>query len=348
MSMKVFFALICFFMGMSVYGQTSEVRPYKDWETIAFCTYESYHPSQYARIDNNWELLYTLRTPMSLKELEERGVAFTNSQIILLHIGGLIENENNVLKTVMPIFNEEQTKSIRTLSKGIAQSAYSQSEKEWSAFLKELKRQKLTKNAYSLVFSYVLDGKIWKKQLPSYEKLTNNATWKGAYWALYDKRQNGSSYGTNGFNRMFYQTWSDSLSYWLGSKTIFSFVEEYKQHGKIVSKDLLDKCMEWGLVNKQGDVIIPIINEDSDSQIVQISDRIVAKLAACVSQYSSDFMKEYQLANENLAKVVLYHEVMWDMLDVLVGKKIITQPDILKGGPNANKKDFGQIVYIVE
>lgn len=346
--MKVFLALICLFMGMSVYGQTSEVRPYKDWETIAFCTYESYHPSQYAQIDNNWELLYTLRTPMSLKELEEKGVAFTNSQIILLHIGGLIENENNVLKTVMPIFNEEQTKSIRTLSKGIARSAYSQSEKEWSAFLKELKRQKLTKNAYSLVFSYVLDGKIWKKQLPSYEKLSNNATWKGAYWALYDKRQNGSSYGTNGFNRMFYQTWSDSLSYWLGSKTIFSFVEEYKQHGKIVGKDLLDKCMEWGLVNKQGDVIIPIINEESDSQIVQISDRIVAKLAACVSQYASDFMKEYQLANENLAKVVLYHEVMWDMLDVLVGEKIITQPDILKGGPNASKKDFGQIVYIVE
>ena len=39
---------------------------------------------------------------------------------------------------------------------------------------------------------------------------------------------------------------------------------------------------------------------------------------------------------------------MWDMLDVLVGEKIITQPDILKGSPNANKKDFGQIVYIVE
>ena len=106
--------------------------------------------------------------------------------------------------------------------------------------------------------------------------------------------------------------------------------------------------MEWGLVNKQGDVIIPIINEDSDSQIVQISDRIVVKLAACVSQYASDFMKEYQLANENLAKVVLYHEVMWDMLDVLVGEKIITQPNILKGSPNAHKKDFGQIVYIVE
>ena len=63
-----------------------------------------------------------------------------------------------------------------------------------------------------------------------------------------------------------------------------------------------------------------------------------------VKRYSAS----WKLANENLAKVVLYHEVMWDMLDVLVGEKIITQPDILKGGPNAHKKDFGQIVYIVE
>ena len=63
-----------------------------------------------------------------------------------------------------------------------------------------------------------------------------------------------------------------------------------------------------------------------------------------VKRYSAS----WKLANENLAKVVLYHEVMWDMLDVLVGEKIITQPDILKGSPNANKKDFGQIVYIVE
>lgn len=112
------------------------------------------------------------------------------------------------------------------------------SENEWHAFLSELKKRNLAKNAYSLVFSYILDGKIWKKQLPSPDSLTNNATWKGAYWALYDKRQNGLSYGTNGFSKfdkIFFQTWSDSLSYWLGSKTIFKFIEEYGQYKKIIA-----------------------------------------------------------------------------------------------------------------
>lgn len=335
-------------MGASVYGQTSKSRPYNEWETVAFCAYESYGPSEYMESDNNWELLHTLRTPMSFNDLKATGVPVTESQILLLQIGGLIEKENNVLKTIMPIFDEEQTKSIRSLSKTIAQSAYTMSEKEWHAFLAELKKQNLAKNAYSLVFSYVLDGKIWKKQLPSPDSLTNNATWKGAYWALYDKRQNGLSYGTNGFNKMFYQTWSDSLAYWLGSNTIFKFIEEYGQHKKIVSTDLIEKSKEWGLVNEQGKVIIPIINESSDSPLVKISDNIIAKLASCVSQHSADFMAKYQLANENLAKVILYHEVMWDMMDILVNKKMITQPSILKGSTDAHKKDFGQITYILE
>lgn len=349
--MKNFIGLLFLLMGVSVYGQTSKIRPYNECETVAFCSYESYDPSQYVESDNNWELLHTLRTPMSFKELKATGVPVTESQILLLQIGGLIEKENNVLKTIMPIFDKEQTKSIRTLSKTIAQSAYTMSENEWHAFLSELKKNNLAKNAYSLVFSYILDGKIWKKQLPWPDSLTNNATWKGAYWALYDKRQNGLSYGTNGlskFDKIFYQTWSDSLSYWLGSKTIFKFIEEYGQYKKIVSADLIEKSKEWGLVNEQGEVIIPIINESSDSPIVKISDKIIAKLASCVNQHSADFMTKYQLTNENLAKVILYHEVMWDMMDILVSKKIITQPSILKGSTDAHKKDFGQITYILE
>lgn len=111
---------------------------------------------------------------------------------------------------------------------------------------------------------------------------------------------------------------------------------------------MIEKSKEWGLVNEQGEVIIPIINESSDSPIVKISDNIIAKLASCVNQHSADFMAKYQLANENLAKVILYHEVMWDMMDILVNKKIITQSSILKGSTDAHKKDFGQITYILE
>ena len=330
----------------SAFGQSSQIRPYKDWATHAYCSYDSYHPSQYAKIDNNWEILQALRTPMTLKELKSSGITFTNSQVILLHIGGLIESNNNLLHTTMPIFNEEQTKSIRTLSRTIAQTAYAETESDWAAFIKEIKKRRLQKNAYSLVFSYVLDGKIWKKELPTYESLQNSTTWSGAFWALYDKRPN-SSCGTNMFDS-FYQTWSYSLQYWLDSETIININDEYKQNKKITDKNLLDKCMEWGLADKNGNVTIPVIKEGNNDPMVKISDIIVAKIASCLNRHAGAFMKEYGLSNENLAKVILYHEVMWDMMDILVTGRIISEPDILKGKESAKKQDFGQIAYIKE
>lgn len=135
--MKRFLIVCGLLVSMSVFGQSSEkIRPYKDWETTAYCSYDSYHPSQYAKVDNNWELLYILRTPMSIKELKATEIPFTYSQIFLLHIGGLIESKNNVLHTIMPIFNEEQTKSIRALSRSLAQTAFKETENDWAAFVK--------------------------------------------------------------------------------------------------------------------------------------------------------------------------------------------------------------------
>lgn len=345
--MKRFLIVCGLLVSMSVFGQSSEkIRPYKDWETTAYCSYDSYHPSQYAKVDNNWELLYILRTPMSIKELKTTGIPFTYSQIFLLHIGGLIESKNNVLYTIMPIFNEEQTKSIRALSRSLAQTAFKETENDWAAFVKELERRNLGKNVYSLVFSYVLDGKILGKALPTHDSVATHATWNGAFWALYDKRPH-SFCGTNSFNA-FHQTWSDSLGYWLDTKTIVRLTDEYAQNKKIVSKDLLDKSVEWGLADKKGYLLIPIIKEDSQDALVRVSDEIVFKLAAFVSCHSSEFMRAYQLSNENLSKVILYHEMMWDMMDILVERGILTEPDILKGSPRAQKADFGQIVYITE
>lgn len=86
--MKLFITVCCLLMNMSVFGQSTEkIRPYKDWETMAYCSYDSYHPSQYAKIDNNWELLYTLRTPMSIKELKATGIPLPTARFYFYILG---------------------------------------------------------------------------------------------------------------------------------------------------------------------------------------------------------------------------------------------------------------------
>lgn len=330
--------------GLSAFGQPSDLRPYKDWETVAFCSFDSYHPSQYVTSDNNWELLYTLRTPMSIKELKSSGIDFSNSQLILLHIGGLIESKNNILHTVMPIFDKTQTDSLRRLSRTIAEEAYAQTESQWAAFDRELVRRGWKKNAYSLVFSYVLDKKPWGRQLPDFDDIQTNPTWNGAFWALYEPRRK-SFCGTNGYET-FHHTWSNPQNLWPQTKFLLRFKDEYATKGKITDAELLAQAVEWGLADKKGRVTLPVISLKGDDACVKISDEIVDRLTECLGRYSADFTTEYGISNENLAKVILYHEVMWDTMDILTARGIITEPDILKGG--GNTRDFGQIAFIIE
>ncbi len=43
---------------------------------------------------------------------------------------------------------------------------------------------------------------------------------------------------------------------------------------------------------------------------------------------------------------MFYHEVMWDLLDILESKGIISMPAILKG-EEVGKEHFGDICFIV-
>ncbi len=315
---------------------------------MAFCAVSSYHPLEYMQSDNNWELLLTLRAPLTTKQLDSMSIKYTDSQLMFLNIGGLVENKGEKWHTVIPIFEESQTMEIRKQSEEIAQTLYAETKNDWKTFTEILAKRNLGNHAFSFAFSYILDGKIWGNGLlPDHNELTVNPTWNGACWVLYDKRVN-SNCGTNTYYDIFCQTWTDELSYWLGSKTITKFIGEYKEKGKIEDIELIRTAVEWGLTDDAGNITIPIIDESSNDDLIQIRNVIMQKMAKGVKQYSTAFSSDYRLNDEKLAEVILYHEVMWDLLDILIEKNAFTKPDILKGSPNAKKTDFKDIVYILK
>ncbi len=340
--------ILTVFIPIAVFAQESSIRPYKLWDKIAFCAFSSYHPLEYTQSDNNWEILLTLRTPMSTKQLDSLGVKYTDSQLMFLNIGGLIENKNNQWHTTMPIYEKPQTIAIRKQSKEIAQLLYAETKEDWDTFMEVLAKRDWNDHAFSFAFSFILDGKIWGNGLlPDHKDLTINPTWDGTCWALYNKRPN-SSCGTNTYYEKFCQTWTDELSYWMGSKTITKFLKAYEEKGKIEDKELIDTVVKWGLTDKEGNIIIPIIDENSNDDLIQIRNIIMQKLAKGVKRFSPAFASDYQLDSEKLAQVILYHEIMWDILDILLEKKVFEKPEILKGNLDAKKADFKNIVYILK
>ena len=81
-----------------------------------------HQPEDYVTPDNNWEILYNLRTPRTQAELREMGIKCSDSQLLLLEVGG--RKTKGKWKATIPILDKEQTNSLRSLSKEIAESMY--------------------------------------------------------------------------------------------------------------------------------------------------------------------------------------------------------------------------------
>ena len=84
--------------------------------------------------------------------------------MLLLEVGGLINREKGKWKCTIPILDKGQTNSLRNLSEEIAKSMYSKTKNDFVSLVHTIKDMGFEKNALSLVFSYLLDGRMWTKR----------------------------------------------------------------------------------------------------------------------------------------------------------------------------------------
>ena len=321
-------------------------RPYRFFDRTAFCSYNKFHPSQYLT-DNNWDILCAFVEPGPATKLDSLGIAYNKSQLRLLEVGDLLSFDNGIYSTSMPIFGKYETEAIRKQSKEFADSIFPAIEPEISRFITDLEKSGYFQQTYSLVFSYLLDTYIWdNERLASPTGCEDHGSWSGAYWAMFDAR-NHVKVGTNGYGPV-EQNWTDSLGYWLNSNKLMSFANEVIKSGgnRIENQDVIDAIAGWGLVDENGDILIPIMHRNSNDDIDILCKSITNKLSNAIKNYCKTWYSAYNLSSERVGQIVFYHEVMWDLLEILEFKGLISMPPILKG-EEVGKQHFGDICFIV-
>lgn len=321
-------------------------RPYKSFETTAFCSYRGFHPSKYLT-DNNWDILCAFLESGTTDRLDSLGIQFNSSQLRLLEVGDLLSSDNGVYTTTMPIFGKKETQTIRKQSKEFADSIFPVIEPEIKQLISDFNKAGYSKQTYSLVFSYLLDNYIWDdKKLPSPVNCEDHGTWTGAYWAMFNPRDH-IMVGTNGFGPI-HQSWTDELGYWMSSSKLISFAKEViNTNGKrIENKDVIDSVKDWGLTDENGNILIPVMRANNNDSIDILCRSITTKLCEAVKTYSHFWSKTYNLSSEALGQIIFYHEVMWDLLGIMESKGWISMPPILKGD-EVGKEHFGDICFIV-
>lgn len=91
------------FLPMHIMANTQDTiigRPLKSFDLPAFCSYNSFHPSEYLP-DNNWDILCTFVQSGSAAKLDSLGIPYNRSQLRLLEVGDLSMCNNEHYTTKM-------------------------------------------------------------------------------------------------------------------------------------------------------------------------------------------------------------------------------------------------------
>ena len=331
------------FIQTTIQAQTV-IRPYNEWEATQFVAVRGHQPEDYVLTDNNWEILYNLRKPHTQNELRNMGIKCSDSQLLLLEVGGLINREKGKWKCTIPILDKGQTNSLRNLSKEIAKSMYSKTKNDFVSLVHTIKDMGFEKNALSLVFSYLLDGRMWTK-LVLFDDINNHAGWSGCYWVLYEPRKD-LKFGTNGFGDMnLILTYLDS-EVSPSAKTMDDSANEISKYGKIHNPQLISKLISYGLTNNNGDILFPVIKKQQD-RFHQIIEKLVDSISSELKNNCSNIATQYDISEEKTAMVILYHEVMWYLMDNLIQDKVLHIPAVYKD-PVQNKQRLNEVVFFIE
>lgn len=339
------FSLVALFLFLfsTIQAQT-EVRPYKQWEATQFVAVSGHQPEDYVLADNNWEIIYHLRTPHTKKELREMGIKCSDSQLLLLEVGGLIEKTKGKWKSIFPILDQEQTDSLRSISKEIAKSMYAKTKADFVSLTQTIYEMGFENNALSLVFSYLLDGRMWTK-LVMFDEINNHAGWSGCYWVLYEPRK-GLSYGTNTFGEMNLILTYLNSDIAPDSRVMDDCADEISKYGKINSPQLISQLIPYGLTDNNGEIQFPIIKRQSD-KFHQITERLVDAISSELKNSCSGIISRYGISDEKTAMVILYHEVMWYLMENLVQDNVLHVPAIFKD-EKENKQRLNEVVFFIE
>lgn len=335
-------------------AQTTDYNDLNNWEDICYCSMNnSYHPGSIVSADNNWQLLLALKNGLTLGQLDSLKMPYTKSQLLLLETQRLLNKADGFYKTAIPILDSEQTAHLRKESRFVATEIYPEIEKECHKLVTHLSAQNRSRNAYSILFSYVLDGLIWERFEKEGIVKEQNGTelWSGNYWFLTPKRPvdcGGTNSVTNGeFTFKWNWSYSENVTNELWGKNLealFSLVQE----NSVPNKEVVDEFSSLNFFDKKLRLTIPVINEKENNSLWLLSNNIIDKLfPAFMAKADIEALKtSYKFNDNSETAVIFYHEVMFDLMDLLLENQVIQMPVAFQSS-KATLKDAADLCFIV-
>lgn len=329
-----------------------------DWELICYCSGREKGPDEIVREDNNGRILAAARHGASRESLGRDGIVFTESQIELLRDWRLLSEHDGELKTLMPVLGPDEMNRLRSLLSSHAKQVGKSLAPDFENLVAMLTRSGYSGNAYSILFSYVLDDMVWDEfdrlhVLPSLEITADKPFWSGVVWAVYPRRDslgtNSRSYG--GWD--LFVTWTRSVQPLLtplnDSTLTQTLLKDLESHGSESDPTIRSQLAALGILTSEGKPAVPIIHERPSDAIYVDSLALSRKLSQEVlrAMQAEDIPSVIGAGDRGVALIIAYHEFMWELLAYLEESGIVHVPAVLGGQGQVDPLRTRELVFLV-
>ena len=304
--------------------QTDTTPKLSDYELIQYIATSGSSPQSISKLDNNSEILIACIDGKTREQLKSANIRFNESQIKLLKTWRILKEDKKILKTGFPILAAKRTQRLRAYTKTVAPKIGRLIEPKISELVTNLKSIHRESNTYSIVFSYVLDGLVWKnlerKKILDERNITAESPfWNGEVWALYPSRK--FSMGNNNISDKgvtMKVNWTRKaipkmMPFVADFKNLLKMFDNYIEMEEVRDEEAKKVFAPFNLFDKNGKMTIPIIIETSNNSIYkssrQISELVVREIPNLLNLET--ITKEFGFRDNKQTLIIVYHELMW-------------------------------------
>ena len=345
-------------MGTAGFGQPITL---KDYEIIQYITAEDAAPENILDLDNNAAIIMACREGATRTQLGARGIAFNASQIKLLEAWRLIdERSDSILFPGFPIIDPPDMTAIREETQRAADRIGPRIRADVDLFTRQLTEIHRERNAYCIMFSYIVDGLVWqrfeeRKLVRKNEVTAATPFWAGEVWALRPRRDFAN--GTNSLadkGIAFKIGWCEALipkmvPFVADWKNLGQMFDDYVAFGRLRDTTATRVFAPYNLFDSLGQFTVPVIREESSDSLYStcsrlgdnITDEIVATLDLARLQ------EQFHFRDRDQTLVIVYHEFMWDLMNWLEEHKGLSKPRAFAKPQTATPRDIADLVFIV-
>lgn len=338
-----------------------EPRSLDEFEILQYVAARKYPPSVSIALDNNGQILLACRQGRSVEELRESGLEFAESQIeLLIAMKLMIRDSRGDLYTAFPILDEAQMLELRGETFSLAEELTSVVGPDVEALSRALEAAGQGAYGYSVLFSYVLDGMVWGffeeyRRVPMRALSVRRPFWSGEVWAVRPRREFRA--GTQSIQQKGLKLkvnlssgFGEAGELFADPDTLRRGLAQFEAAGRLAEGRPRQLLTRFGLVDETGLWVIPVIDEIKKGPVFRAAEVLTSNLVdALLERIDLEGLQErYGFRSAQQALVVVYHELMVDLIERFERAGWVTKPEILSQPAKAGGPAVAAVAFLVD